>query len=152
MATEKNRFSISLDDQTYDIYKRYSQLAGKPMATVIAHMLVEARDHFVQLGVLLQQAHEMVGKSDEAHSQFLARLEMGLHRAKAASDLTYSDLVQTAEREPDSTRQAERPAARRRAKTAPLSLIHRNKSPKSMPTRVPARSAAKKKGVKRAST
>jgi hypothetical protein len=149
MATEKNRFSVSLDDETYNVYKRFAQLSGKPMATIIAHMLVEAREHFVKLGVLLQRAHDMVGETHDARSAFVARIDMGMHRAVAAADLIDSDLVEMMREKPARSRDAAQP---RREPKASHSLIHRNKSPKSTPTRVPARSKAKKQGGKRATT
>lgn len=149
MPTEKNRFSVSLDEETYNVYKRFAQLSGKPMATVVAHMLVEAREHFVKLGVLLQRANDMIGETHEARSAFVARIDMGKHRARAAADLIDSDLVEMMREKPARPETAASPRLGRRASQ---SLIHTNKSPKSMPTRVSALSSAKKGGRKRVST
>lgn len=149
MATEKNRFSISLDDQTYNVYKRFAQLSGKPLATIISSMLLDARDHFVQLGVLLQHAESLKGETAAQKAAFIARIDMGLHRAQAAADLIGSDLVAMAEK-PAAVAGAAQP--RGSAARAPHSLIHTNKVPKPRPATVSAVSSKKAKGSKRAST
>ena len=149
MATDKPRITISLDQQTLDIYRRFAQLSGQPTATIISHMLTEARDHFVKLGVLLQKANSLVGESHDSRSAFVARIDMGLHRAQAAADLIGSDLVEMAEK-PAAVTGAAQP--RGSAARGPHSLIHRNKVPKPRPATVPAVSSKKAKGSKRAPT
>lgn len=149
MATEKNRFSISLDDQTYNVYKRFAQLARKPLATIVASMLVEAREHFVQLGVLLQRAEALKGETEAQQSAFMSRIDIGLNRAEAAADLMRSDLVEIA-REPAAGVGAAQP--RRPVSRGPHSLIHTNKVPKPRPATVTAVSSKKAKGSKRVST
>ena len=146
MATDKPRITISLDQQTLDIYRRFAELSGQPTATIISHMLVEAREHFVKLGVLLQKANSLVGESHDSRSAFVARIDMGLHRAKAAADLIGSDLVEMAQK-PAAVAGAAQP--RSSAAGVPNSLIHRNISPKPVPTRVPAGLSTKKKTTKR---
>lgn len=149
MATEKNRFSISLDDQTYNVYKRFAQLSGKPLATIISSMLVDAREHFVQLGVVLQRAEALKGETAEQKSAFLSRIDMGMHRAQAAVDLLGSDLVEMAKKPVAATGAAKPRGA---AKVAAQSLIHTNKVPKPRPATVSAVLSKKSKGSKRAST
>lgn len=149
MPTQKHRFSITLDEETFKIYKRFSELAGKPTCTIISSMLVEARDHFVQLGVLLQKAKTLQGDTLEQKAAFVARIDMGLHRAQATVDLMRSDLVQMAEEPQRQVSVAPATPRSGRGEKAPQSLIHRNYSPKSMPTRVPEVSTPKKRKVKK---
>lgn len=150
MATDKPRITITLDQQTLDVYRRFAQLSRQPTATIIANMLTEARDHFVQLGVLLQQAEQLEMQSAEQQSAFLARIQMGAHRAQAASELVQSDLLTFAPPPPTSTALAG--VAVKGAKKGPQSLIHTNKVPKPRPATVSAVSSKKAKGGKRAST
>lgn len=149
MATDRHRFSISLDEQTFQIYKRFAELSEKPLATIVSTMLEEAREHFIQLGVMLQQAQALKGQTAEQQAAFLARLQASSNRAQAVSDLVGVDLVQMAQMGAADTRVAAKPLKR---VSAAQSLIHRNKVPKPRPATVPAVSSKKAKGSKRAPT
>jgi len=138
---------LSLEPATYHVFKRFAELSSKPTATVIAELLDDARPSFEQMGVLLQEAARLSSAgTNEQRQKLLAHLELSAHRAEAAAGLIGSDLVAAA-----SSAATSAPPARRASKT-PHSLIHTNKSPKSMPTRVPAGKVQQKKGGKRAST
>lgn len=150
MATDKPRITISLDPQTHEVYKRFAKLAGQPTATVISNILDEGREHIIQLGVLLQQSQELVNKSaPRERAAFLARLDVAAHRSAAAAEFIGADLVQMAQVGAAAESGAAKP---RKRSAAAQSLIHTNKSPKSMPTRVPAGKVQQKRGGKRAST
>lgn len=151
MATDKPRITITLELDTLNVYRRFAKLSGRPTATVIADMLTEAREHFVQLGVLLQQANAMKGQTLEQQAAFVERLQAGLDKAELARMSISEDLVSTAER-PEVAPATLGAKPRTAAKKAANSLIHRHKSPNPLPTRVPAGSKSKKKGGKNAST
>lgn len=138
MTTEKHRFSISLDDETFNVYKRFAQLSSTPLASIVSAMLVEAREQIVNLGVMLQRAKSLEGETAEQRAEFMARIDMGLHRAQAAADLIGSDLVQIAQ-QPSRVEGVAQATPTRVAgrKKAAHSLIHRNKVPKPIPARVP---------------
>lgn len=144
MATDKPRITITLDQQTVDIYRRFAKLSGQPTATIIAHVLTEARDHFVKLGVLLQKANQLVDESHDSRSAFVARIDMGLHRAQAASDLLGGDLVEMAQMSQMSETEPRVAAKPRMRGSVSQSLIHTNKPSNPLPARVPARKKAKK--------
>lgn len=144
MATTKPRLMLTLEPQTYATFKQYAELDGRPLATVISSLLNDTRPHFEKLGVLLQQAEAMVHATHAEKHQFMAHLDVGLARAKASQDLIYSDLVTTVKAPSAKQRPASAGVRAVGAKKGPDSLIHRNKSPKSMPKRVPAGSALKK--------
>lgn len=98
MATTKPRITISLPPNIYATYKRFAELSQRPAASVISELLGQAQPHIEQLGVLLQQAHQLKNNgTDEERAKFIAKIDMGLHRTVAASDLLYSDLVTSAQ-------------------------------------------------------
>lgn len=74
MTTEKNRFSIALDDETFGVYKDFARLSNQPNATAIASILVSARDHFLKLTVLLQKAENIKTQALEKKADFVDQL------------------------------------------------------------------------------
>jgi hypothetical protein len=129
MATTKPRLTISLDPVTYQTFTRFAELSAKPTATIISDLLRDARPHFEQLGVLLQQAHQLKENgTEEARKKFAALLDVGAHRATAANEYIQSDLVTA----------VDRGAARPRSGRPPSPAIRTKKS-------TPAVKAATKK-------
>lgn len=158
MATTKPRMMLTLEPQTHAAFKRFAQLSGTPMATIVAQMLDQARPQFEKLGVMLQQARDIESRTKEQQSEFLAKIDVLANRTHAARNEVYTDLVTTVGAKPDGEQRrggvgrAEQTRAGKAPKSAALSLIHRNKSHKSTPARVPAVTPPKKGGRRASST
>lgn len=155
MATKKPRMMLTLDPQTFATFKHYALLSERPVSSIVAELLTQCRPEFEKLGAMLQQARQLQSRSKQEQDAFLEKLDLMAGRAHLADHLIQTDLELTLRAAP---RTVAAPAAtavgrgKKASKKAPQSLIHRNKVPNPLPTRVPAVSVPKKRGAKRETT
>lgn len=140
MPTNNPRVQVTLDPDSYATYKRFAELAERPLGSVIAEFLIEARPQFEKLGAILQEAHRLQERTDEERASFLHKLTFA-QGAVHGSLVGMQSAIDFSSSEPAA---GDRRARERATAASSHSLINRNKSPKPIQTRVPARSKAKK--------
>lgn len=144
MPTAKPRLQITLDPDDYQFFKQFGEMQGIPAASLISKYLHQAIPVLRKLATVMQEVQrvDFSVMTDEQRQRLVSELE-------AVKDDGQSALVMMggAAKRVD----AALPRARS-ARRGSQSLIHTNKSPKSMPVRVPAAKAQQKRGGKRAST
>lgn len=76
MATTKKRITISLDDQTYYLFKEFARIQKRPIATVITELLD-------QLTPPLQRTVSMLLAAENAPQQLLDELAFSFNQIAA---------------------------------------------------------------------
>lgn len=146
MPTTKPRMQLSMPPDDFKFFTEFAALQGMPASTMITNYLHEAIPAFRQLASVLQELKrtDISVMTDSQRSALVSALDAG---SSSAEDSLM--MMGNAVRGVDAALPRE---PRNRAKKPVNTLIHRHKPSNPLPTRVPAGSRSKKKGVGNAST